>query len=43
MSRRLPVTEEAFLAISGVGEKKLEKYGDAFMKEIRAFRAEKGN
>ena len=41
MSRKLPLDAEAFLGISGVGEHKLEKYGEAFMKEIRAFCVEK--
>lgn len=35
-----PTTEEAFLAISGVGRTKLERYGEAFMKAIRDFKEE---
>jgi ATP-dependent DNA helicase RecQ len=31
-----PTTKEAFLQISGVGERKAERYGDRFLKEIRA-------
>ena len=31
-----PVTTEQFLALSGVGESKLEKYGEAFMAIIRS-------
>jgi ATP-dependent DNA helicase RecQ len=34
MCRKLPATETAFLAVSGVGEAKLKKYGDAFIKLI---------
>ena len=41
MSRKLPLDADAFLGISGVGECKLEKYGAAFMKEIRTFCTEK--
>lgn len=37
MSRRLPVTDKAFLAVKGVGESKLEKYGAQFMGVIRQF------
>jgi ATP-dependent DNA helicase RecQ len=35
MCRKQPLTREAFLAVSGVGEVKLEKYGAAFMEVIR--------
>ena len=34
MCRRRPVTETAFLAVSGVGEAKLKKYGEAFIRLI---------
>jgi ATP-dependent DNA helicase RecQ len=34
MCRKLPVTETAFLAVSGVGETKLKKYGATFIKLI---------
>jgi ATP-dependent DNA helicase RecQ len=36
MARHYPKTEEEFLRISGVGEKKLSEYGAAFLSEIRA-------
>jgi ATP-dependent DNA helicase RecQ len=35
MSREYPETEAAFLRISGVGEAKLQTYGETFMREIR--------
>jgi ATP-dependent DNA helicase RecQ len=35
MSRLLPTTDKAFLAIKGVGEAKLEKYGAQFMDVIK--------
>jgi ATP-dependent DNA helicase RecQ len=35
MCRRLPVTPEAFLEVSGVGSVKMEKYGPAFTALIR--------
>ena len=34
MSRAKPATEEEFLAVNGVGQVKLERYGDAFLKVI---------
>lgn len=34
MCSRLPSNEEEFLQVSGVGERKLESYGDLFLKEI---------
>jgi ATP-dependent DNA helicase RecQ len=37
MCRIIPTDEDAFLSVSGVGNAKLERYGDAFMKEIRAW------
>ncbi len=40
MALHYPTTEEAFLGISGVGEKKLSDYGAAFLSEIRAHLAE---
>ncbi|CAL2075788.1 ATP-dependent DNA helicase RecQ [Tenacibaculum sp. 190524A02b] len=36
-----PQTDEEFLAISGVGQRKLEVYGGEFMEEIRTFLQEK--
>ncbi|MFW6031755.1 MAG: DNA helicase RecQ [Phycisphaeraceae bacterium] len=35
MASQRPTSRQAFLAISGVGETKLERYGDAFMQRIR--------
>ncbi|MBU1071646.1 HRDC domain-containing protein, partial [bacterium] len=35
MASRRPVTDEMFLSISGVGERKLERYGETFMALIR--------
>jgi ATP-dependent DNA helicase RecQ len=37
MASRLPVTEEEFLEVNGVGLSKLEKYGEPFMEEIKAY------
>jgi ATP-dependent DNA helicase RecQ len=37
MARDLPVTRSALSQITGVGEKKLETFGDAFLAEIRAY------
>ncbi len=37
MCRKLPVSDMAFLSVSGVGRVKLEKYGDAFMNVIRNY------
>ena len=36
----MAVTEEEFLEVNGVGLAKLERYGEAFLKEIRAFQQE---
>ena len=36
--RHLPTSDREFLQISGVGEKKLETYGEAFMKVIREYK-----
>jgi ATP-dependent DNA helicase RecQ len=41
MSRLLPTTPKAFLAIKGVGESKLEKYGDQFLGIIRKYKESK--
>ncbi len=38
MCARLPSTEDEFLDVSGVGAKKLESYGKAFLDEIAAYR-----
>ena len=36
MARLKPVTDEEFLEVDGVGERKLEQYGERFMDVIRA-------
>jgi ATP-dependent DNA helicase RecQ len=38
MASELPTTENEFLAISGVGMNKMEKYGEEFMSVIRKFK-----
>ncbi|SDR71991.1 ATP-dependent DNA helicase RecQ [Polaribacter sp. KT25b] len=38
MASELPTTENEFLAISGVGMNKMEKYGEEFMNVIRKFK-----
>jgi ATP-dependent DNA helicase RecQ len=38
MASKLPITENEFLAISGVGINKMEKYGEEFMNVIRKFK-----
>jgi ATP-dependent DNA helicase RecQ len=37
MSARMPITNDDFLEVNGVGLAKLERYGEAFMEEIKAF------
>ena len=37
MCRKMPVTDMAFLSVSGVGRVKLEKYGTPFMEEIGSY------
>ncbi len=37
MCQKRPVSDMAFLTVSGVGRVKLEKYGDAFMNVIRSY------
>lgn len=37
MARRRPQTDGDMIAISGVGERKLQLYGDAFMQKIKEF------
>ncbi len=39
MASQLPVSENEFLAISGVGMNKMEQYGEEFMKVIRRFKS----
>ena len=41
LSTRMPINEEQFLDISGVGKAKLEKYGDIFMDAIKKYIDEK--
>jgi ATP-dependent DNA helicase RecQ len=38
MSRRFPATASEMRQVSGVGDVKLERYGEAFMNEIRSYR-----
>ena len=38
MASELPITENEFLAIAGVGINKMEKYGEEFMNVIRTFK-----
>lgn len=38
MCRKMPVTDEEFLTVSGVGDNKLEKYGERFIKVISEFK-----
>ncbi|NEG55995.1 RecQ family ATP-dependent DNA helicase [Bifidobacterium sp. SMA15] len=40
MARIRPVTDAQFLAVNGVGERKLERYGRRFMDEIAAYGAQ---
>lgn len=39
MATRLPTTEAEFLQVSGVGQVKLERYGEAFLEEIANYLA----
>jgi len=39
MAILLPSSRAEFLEVNGVGEKKLEKYGDVFLQEIAGYRA----
>ena len=41
MAFYLPKTEDAFLEINGVGQKKLETYGKVFMEAIASFEEER--
>jgi len=43
MVARMPVTDAEFLEVNGVGQAKLERYGEEFMEEIRAFQLELTN
>lgn len=42
MAQQQPQTLDQFLKISGVGSRKLQQYGDAFIAEICAYRQEQG-
>jgi ATP-dependent DNA helicase RecQ len=42
MATQQPLTRSQFIALSGVGDRKLSQYGDAFMEEIVVFREEHG-
>jgi ATP-dependent DNA helicase RecQ len=42
MARQQPQTRSQFAQISGVGSRKLERYGEVFLTEIRTFRQEQG-
>jgi ATP-dependent DNA helicase RecQ len=42
MARRKPLDEDALLAVSGVGQHKLEKYGADFLEAIAAYCMEQG-
>ena len=37
LSNRMPITDEQFLDISGVGNSKLNKYGEKFMEKIKEY------
>ena len=37
MAARMPITNDEFLEVNGVGLAKLERYGEAFMEEIKIF------
>ena len=41
MCRKMPTTNSEFLAVSGVGQNKLDKYGEAFMKVIDKYKPDK--
>ena len=41
MAARRPATMEEFLAVPGVGEKKAQRYGQAFLEAIQAYEAAK--
>ncbi|WP_026808940.1 DNA helicase RecQ [Arenibacter latericius] len=41
MEAERPSSEEEFMQINGVGQRKMEVYGDLFLQEIRDFQAEK--
>ena len=41
MCRKMPMTDDEFLSVSGVGANKLEKYGEVFLSLIREYVSEK--
>ncbi len=41
MCRKMPITNSEFLEVSGVGQNKLDKYGDAFMRVIEKYKPDK--
>ena len=41
MCRKMPLTDDEFLSVSGVGANKLEKYGEDFLSVIREYVSEK--
>ena len=43
MAARMPVTNDDFLEVNGVGLAKLERYGEAFMEEIKAYSMQNSN
>lgn len=40
MAAKMPTSEEEFLEVNGVGAAKMERYGEAFIKEIITFQSE---
>ena len=42
MAQQQPVARSQFLSLSGVGDRKMSQYGEAFMDEITAFREDNG-
>ncbi len=43
MAEKRPLTDADMLQVSGVGERKLQQFGDAFMSEVRRYVLEKTN
>ena len=41
MCRKMPLTDDEFLSVSGVGANKLEKYGEEFLSVLREYVSEK--
>lgn len=41
MCRKMPTTNSEFLMVSGVGQNKLDKYGEAFMQVIEKYKPDK--